>query len=245
MDSSYFEARVLKLDYELENENEPEQNQEKKNDNNNSNISVLEYVFKSKEQLAKTILLSFVWFSLSMTYYGVSLGITTVGNINPYVMYTISAVSELIGYALCHFNEKVGRKRLFVIFLGMASLTCLSVALIQLLFSFSPDATKSIVGEQPRKILLATATFAGKAMTSAAFNSAYIYASHMFPTGVRNTLLVFVSSVGRFGSVISPQINLLGELLIRQLPYLIFSFSSFLGCIFILILPDPFLSNQL
>lgn len=167
-------------------------------------------------------------------------GITSVGNINPYLMYTLSSLSEFIGYSLCHMNDKLGRKLLFVTYLGLASLMCLSVSFIQLWFEpvSSASLSTSLI-DQPGKILLMMATLAGKAMASASFNSAYVYTSQMYPTRVRNTLLMLVSSIGRIGSIISPQINLLGELLLKQLPYFIFSLSSFMGCLIIVILPDP------
>lgn len=39
-----------------------------------SEPGVFKLIFKSKAQLLKTLLFGFVWFSISMTYYGVSLG---------------------------------------------------------------------------------------------------------------------------------------------------------------------------
>lgn len=159
-------------------------------------------------------------------------------------MYTLSSILEFLGYSLCHLNDKYGRKRLFVTYLGLASLMCLSVALIQLWFqptspSLASSSHLSSFLKQPSKILLVLVALAGKAMASAAFNSAYVYTSQMYPTEVRNTLLMLVSSIGRIGSIISPQINLLGDLLLKQLPFLIFSLSSMIGCLFIVILPDP------
>lgn len=159
-------------------------------------------------------------------------------------MYTLSAVSELIGYSLCHFNDKLGRKLAFVGYLGLAGLMCLGVSLLQLWMGSETKSNHNLLNE-PLLILVMVATFAGKAMTSAAFNSAYIYTSHMYPTKVRNTMLMFVSSIGRIGSLISPQVNLLGDMFLRQLPYLIFSVCSLVGCVFIAILPDPFKIDSL
>lgn len=36
--------------------------------------TILTLIFKTKGELKKIIFISFIWFSLSMTYYGVSLG---------------------------------------------------------------------------------------------------------------------------------------------------------------------------
>lgn len=48
------------------------------NANNSSHpragIEIVKSVFSSKNQVINTLLLGFIWFSISMTYYGVSLG---------------------------------------------------------------------------------------------------------------------------------------------------------------------------
>lgn len=140
---------------------------------------------------------------------------------------------------MCYINEKFGLKRTFIWFLGVACLTCLAVAGVQYIKDDSSDGSIDV-----KTILLIVFPCFGKAFASAAFNMAYIYTSKMFSTRVRSTCLLFVSCMGRIGSVISPQINLLGDLVYKQLPYLIFSFVSFVGCIFIFILPDPSLLNN-
>lgn len=140
---------------------------------------------------------------------------------------------------MCYINDKFGLKRSFIWFLGIACLTCLAVSGIQYIKDSSYGSNNNL-----KTLLLIFFTCVGKAFASAAFNSAYIYTSKMFSTRVRSTCLQFVSCTGRLGSVISPQINLLGDLVYKQIPYLIFSFVSFLGCIFIFILPDPSLLNN-
>jgi len=79
----------------------------------------------------------------------------------------------------------------------------------------------------------------GKAMASAAFNSAYMFTSQLYPTSVRNTLMSVISCSSRIGSLISPQINMLRTLFWAPLPYLIFSGASLIACVFTFFLPDP------
>lgn len=109
---------------------------------------------------------------------------------------------------------------------------CLLVALI-------PQGVTDSSNLKWNDLLIIVFATIGKAMTSAAFNSVYIYTSFMFPVKVRNTLLLFVSSVGRIGSIISPEINLLGDIIWKPLSYIIFSASAFIGCLFVASLPDP------
>lgn len=205
--------------------------------------SVLSYIFESKVNVIKTSALVFVWFSLSLIYYGVGLGITSVGQVNPYLIFFFSSVAEMIGYMLCHLNDKFGQKRMFVIFLATAGISCLSVALIPKESSSSSHHKSAAISIgiaefKWNSILIIVCTGIGKAMASAAYNCAYIYTSQMYPTHVRNTLVLFLSSTGRVGSLISPQINLLRVLVWNPLPYIIFSISSLASSVIVFFLPD-------
>ena len=151
------------------------------------------------------------------------IGITSIGDLNPYLAYLLSSIAELIGYASCHLNDKFNRKLMLIIFFGLTGVLCFSVTLIPI----------------SQTILVIVGASIGKAMAAAAFNSCYVYTSQLFPTNVRTTFLMFVSSIGRIGSMISPQINLLQTLVWKPLPYIIFSSSSFVACLLVFILPDP------
>lgn len=146
-------------------------------------------------------------------------------------MYLLSSLAEVVGYTLCHLNDKFGRKKMMIIFLTLSAAVCLLVALIP-----SSSNHESISWNSILKIIFASV---GKAMVSAAFNSCYIYNSLLYPTNVRTTIVLFASNIGRTGSYISPQINLLQTLVWRPLPYIIFSGSSLLASICFFLLPDP------
>ncbi|CAF1032868.1 unnamed protein product [Brachionus calyciflorus] len=186
-------------------------------------ITPSSYVFHSKSNAYKVFALSLMYFSLALTYYGVSLGITSIGDMNPYLIYLLSSVAEVIGYMLCHLNDKFRRKYVFISFLVLASITCLLVAVLPNEYS----------------ILINVFALIGKAMASGAFNISYNYSSSMFPAIIRSTMSLTVSSLGRTGSIISPLINLLGKTVWKPLPYLIFSTFSFIGCLIIASLPEP------
>ena len=211
--------------------------QSKKLNSNNSNNDEIEYkntrsnlkeMWSPKSNLLKTFIFVYIWLSLNLVYYGISLGITNIDNqVNSYVMYLISSLAEIVGYASCHFNDKFGRKKMLIIFLVLSSIVCMIVA-------FMPPANTLIL--ITAKMIL---VFIGKACASAAFNSCYIYNSLLYSTAVRSTIVLFASNCGNIGSLISPQINLLQQLVWKPLPYLIFSGSSFIASFFISMLPDP------
>lgn len=158
-------------------------------------------------------------------------GVTSISsNLDPYLMYLLSSIAEVIGYISCHLNDKFSRKRVMIFFLGTAGIMCLIVALIP------KDVSSDLSVNSILVILFASI---GKAMASAAFNSGYVFTTKLYPTSVRNTLVALVSSIGRTGSLISPQINLLRKLVWEPLPYFIFSGSSLLACLLTIFLPDP------
>lgn len=122
-------------------------------------------------------------------------GITNLDKgIDPYLMFLLGSVAEVIGYSLCHLNDRFGRKKMMIIFLVTSSLVCLIVALIP-----SSNQNGSLTWNTILKIFFASA---GKTAVSAGYNSGYIFNSLLFPTHVRTTILVFTTNVGRIGTKI-------------------------------------------
>lgn len=145
-------------------------------------------------------------------------------------MYFMSGIAEFIGYTSCLLNDKYGRKKMFIIFLAIAGVVCFLVSMVPVSKDESIFSLYSI--------LLISLVTVGKASTSAAYNSTFIYTSLFYPTSIRSTLLLFISGLSRAGSLISPQINLLGYFF-KPLPYFVFGFSSILACVSVSILPNP------
>ena len=158
-------------------------------------------------------------------------GITSIGNIDPYVAFLISAIAELVGYLLCLLNDKFGRRRMLALFYLFAGLMCASVSAI-------PKPTKSEGAGHWKSVLTLLFATIGRAMISGAATSSYIFTSQLYPTRMRGTLLFLVTCVGKVGSLISPQINLLQDLVWKPLPYLIFGVSSLFASIFVVFIPN-------
>ena len=70
------------------------------------NESTISEICIPRIRFFKIFILFILWNSLSMNYVGVSLGITSVMNINPYIMFSLSSFFEFVGAAICHFNQK-------------------------------------------------------------------------------------------------------------------------------------------
>ena len=70
-----------------------------------------------KKLFIQAILLSYIWTSLNLLYYGVTLGITEYNSsINPYLTYLLSAIAEVIGYSICFLNDKFGRRKTNIVY---------------------------------------------------------------------------------------------------------------------------------
>lgn len=105
----------------LENEDQDEDlSLSKINNNSNSSLNasecsldifMLKQIFTPKKTLIKTCLLFYVWTALMLLYYGISLGVTNVDLVDPYLMYFLSCIAELVGYIICYVNDIFGRKK--------------------------------------------------------------------------------------------------------------------------------------
>ena len=68
-----------------------------------SNLTNICYPFQN---FIKMFLLFILWNSLSLNYVGISLGVTSVLKVNPYVMFSLASLFEFFGAAICNFNQK-------------------------------------------------------------------------------------------------------------------------------------------
>ncbi|CAF0794157.1 unnamed protein product [Brachionus calyciflorus] len=192
--------------------------------------NIFKIISNDKKILLNSFLLGFVWLSLALVYYGIGLGITNFNFINPYLMYFFSSLSELLGCLLAYLSDYFKRKRTFCALTLIASVNCFLVAFIP------NDESSHLTLMHSFKIFF---TIVGKAFVTASSICAYVYTTAMFPTEIRGTLFLFVSSLGKIGSVVSPLINYAGELIWKPLAYILFACCSFLGCLIIGLLQDP------
>ena len=117
----------------------------------------------------------------------------SVSHTNPYLFYFLGSFAEFIGYYSCCLNDKLGRKRCLIGFLTLSAISCLVVAIL-------PEESDNNLNFFKWNVLIKySAALFGKAAVSAASNSAFIYVSQLYPTGVRAFFLSLVSSIGRSG----------------------------------------------
>lgn len=115
--------------------------------------SLRNYFSESYRNLLTTISISFVWMACTIIYFGMTIGITqaTQSNFNtnnfiifcqigitsinesfnPYLMFFLSCLSEMLGYFIGLIGTQYPRRNLLTLYLGLAALSSLPVAFIQ------------------------------------------------------------------------------------------------------------------
>ncbi|CAF1009648.1 unnamed protein product [Brachionus calyciflorus] len=193
---------------------------------------VLKEIFFPKSTLIKTCLLFYIWLALMLLYYGISLGVTSVDLVDPYLMYLLSAFAEFIGYVICYINDIFGRKKTMFSFFLITTLMYSGIALI------SENIGENDSSYSWKAITLMILALIGKCVVSGCYHIAYIYTAELYPTNTRNTAVLFLTCFGGLSSLIAPQINILKTVVWNPLPYIIYSISALLGCICLLYLPE-------
>ena len=194
-----------------------------------SSIALFKDIFVPRKNLIKTSLLFYVWIALMLLYYGISLGVTSLDSVDPYLMYFLSTFAELIGYFCCYLNDFLGRKK------TLSGFFCVTAIVYALNAYLTVNETEEF---SPKAIFLLVLSLLGKCAISGAYNLIYIYTSELYPAAMRNTALLFLVCFGGTSSLVAPQINLLKSLIWNPLPYIIYSIFSLLSCLCIWYLPE-------
>jgi len=152
---------------------------------------------------------------------------------NPYWIFFISSIAEIVGYASCKLNDVYGRKRMFMVFLTLIGVSCLVEAIF---LTLPASASTNDLFSFILNILFAGLT---KAAASAVFDSCYVYNSLFYTTEIRTTAVLFSANVGVVGSFLSPQVRYLGVLVWQPLTYIFYAFNAFASIGVLFLLADP------
>ena len=186
----------------------------------------------TRERLFKFLLLTTLWFALNLLYYGVSLGVTSIDSVNPYLIYLFSSLAEFCGYMLCSINDIYGRKRMSIIYFLLSGIFCLVISFVPR--NTDPNDAEKVLLDA---IIIISLASLGKCAASAAFNTCVVVTADHYPTNIRGFAVLSISCLGSVGSLVSPQVNL-SRVLWKSLPYIIFSIFSLVGSVAMFFLPD-------
>ncbi|KAK6174434.1 hypothetical protein SNE40_017711 [Patella caerulea] len=179
----------------------------------------------------RTLAIFFVWFSVSVTYFGIMLNLEfLVGNI--YLNLFITAIIEVVCYAFVILTvDKLGRKKLIC---GCYFLQILSLlAVIFILLYVPPDLNW----------LMTVFTLIGQCGTICSFAIVWLWTSELFPTELRNVGTGIGSASARVGALVAPYLELLSKLVPGRFkvvsPFLFFGIICMVGLVLIIcVLPE-------
>ncbi|CAB0009618.1 unnamed protein product [Nesidiocoris tenuis] len=182
--------------------------------------SVLE-LFKYRNLAQKSVIIFFLWFVNSATYYGLSWNTSNLGG-NDYVNFIISGLVEIPAYSLLLFTlDRWGRKPI-VCGAMLISGSCLIIS-----------------GFIPRNLLWLNITFAmaGKLAITSSYGAIYVWTTEQFPTVIRNAGLGAASTFARVGGILAPYVNIMVEIW-TPLPMIVFGVMAFISGASALLLPE-------
>uniref|UniRef100_A0A8C6TRN1 Major facilitator superfamily (MFS) profile domain-containing protein n=1 Tax=Neogobius melanostomus TaxID=47308 RepID=A0A8C6TRN1_9GOBI len=145
-------------------------------------------VFKTSNIRTTTMILCFLWFSVAVGYFGVTLNTSKLTH-DPYLGSCISAMVEMPAYLVTWLSVKRIPRRVFI-----SSAMVLGGVCLLLLPAIPPSL----------RWLSVTLEMIGKFFVVATQNLLFAYTAEVFPTVLRNTATGVCSTWGRIGSCISP-----------------------------------------
>ncbi|XP_072938414.1 organic cation transporter protein-like [Epargyreus clarus] len=183
--------------------------------------SLFMQVIKSRIIVTRLVICSYMWMSCTFIYYGLSINSVSLAG-NKYLNFMLVAMVEIPANIMCLIVlDRFGRKRVITVTYVLSGCLCISLSTLpkdQVWWSF-------------------VLYLSGKFCITVTYSSTYIYVSEVFPTTVRQSLLGFCSTMGRFGTTLAPLTPLLG-LYYDNLPAIFFGSVALIASILIYKLPE-------
>nr|XP_039264740.1 solute carrier family 22 member 21-like [Styela clava] len=170
----------------------------------------------------RTFVLAFIWLTVALTYYCISLGTSNLGG-NKFINCFVAAGVEIPSFFLVYFSmEKFGRRSTLAFFLVITGISCISAPLLL----------------KVDKNLMTACAMLGKLCISGVFSVVYIYSTELYPTQIRNMGLGVLFAIGRIGTISAPYVVFAGENAGREIPYITIGCCTILAAVICLLLPE-------
>ncbi|KAI3443484.1 hypothetical protein Pfo_000149 [Paulownia fortunei] len=200
------------------------------------------FVFFSSKLITTNLLLWFLFFGTTFSYYGIVLLTSELSsdqskctaitlhseknqNASLYIDVFVTSLAEVPGLIFSAFIvDRVGRKLSMVIMFVLASMLLLPLLTHQ------------------NEILNTTLLFGARAFVSATFIVACIYAPEVYPTKIRTTAVGIASAIGRIGGMICPLVAV-GLVNACQQAYAVILFQVMILLSALSVLLSPFETN--
>jgi len=139
--------------------------------------------------------MALLWFTAAMTYYGISLGASVLSKgMSLYAAAAMSASSEIPAAFLAAWlleRPELGRRLSTTVLYLLGGICCVALPWVP-------------------EIAMPLLAVTGKFFVTSAFDAIYVYASEVFATEIRGSAMGFCSVSARIGSVLAPEVALLG-----------------------------------
>ena len=83
-------------------------------------------------------------------------------------------------------------------------------------------------------------TLLARIFISAGYNTLMIYTAELYEVKIRNSILAFLICSGNLLSLVSPQINMMQELVWAPIPYLVYTGCAIISLSIVLFLPETY-----
>ncbi|XP_005098324.1 organic cation transporter protein [Aplysia californica] len=173
-----------------------------------------------------TAVCMFGWFVASSVYYGLNFNTRNLAG-DRYLNVFISGIVEIPALLfVLYTNNKLGRRRTTFLLMLTASLTCLSVLVIDLTGNFDKLSALTI-----------TMAMISKSFIAGGWAAVQVFSAETFPTVVRNIGVGACSMSARIGGIVASQFVFLGESS-KAIPFTIFGVLTLLCSLSMLLLEE-------
>ncbi|XP_016976584.2 organic cation transporter protein [Drosophila rhopaloa] len=164
---------------------------------------------------------SFCWIIHVLVYYGLSLNVVLLDG-NKYNNFAYVALVEIPGFFMpLVIMDRFGRRYSLCGLMLTSGLCCIG----------------TIFAGADQPVLQLVLFLVGKLTITASFQVLYFFASEIYPTNLRNSLLSFCSMMGRFGSMLAPQTPLLAKYY-ASAPAMLFAGAAIVSGLLTLFFPE-------
>ncbi|XP_062400089.1 solute carrier family 22 member 6-A [Sardina pilchardus] len=181
-------------------------------------------LFKTPQMRKRSFILFYLWFVNVLVYYGLSLGVSSLG-VDLYLTQFIFGLVEIPARSMVLVALPWSRRIPQSFFLAVGGVACL--------------LTLTVPADKPQ--VVTGLALVGKFGITASFAIIYIYSAELFPTVLRQTGIGMASMFARMGGVLAPLINMLRDPA-PTVPMVIFGCAPLLGAALALALPET--ANQ-
>ncbi|XP_060073610.1 organic cation transporter protein-like [Ylistrum balloti] len=186
-------------------------------------------LFKTPKLRRYTLILLYLWAANSLSYFGILFSTPNLHG-NLFLNLGISGAVEIPAQFICMWTMQVyGRRRPHIVFLLLCGIMNITTI-------FVPAKTDSGTDLSPLIIFLA---MVGKFGITASYSVAYLYASEIFPTVVRNHAMGLASFFENMGGIAAPLIVYAATSdTMKKLPLVIFGVITLVAGILCFFLPE-------